>query len=116
MCLSVSDCGHTRSCLPLLTLQNFDEDVSVEVLMERMRQLHEEQSEASQEELIKRFEKVEIQSVECKSLALVIPGLKCDVSEFIQCALLSPIRTVFSRKNGMTEELVLGLSVSQSQM
>lgn len=43
-----------------------DSEVGIEILMERMRKLTEEEEETTHEERLKRFEKVESQSVECE--------------------------------------------------
>lgn len=60
-------------------LQSSDVEGGIEALMERMRKLTEEaQEEMTQEELQKRFERVENQSAECKktniSNVVILPG------------------------------------------
>jgi len=52
--------------IELFDLQSSEMEGGIEVLMERMRKLTEEQQEMTQEELVKRFQKLESQSAECK--------------------------------------------------
>lgn len=64
--------GHGTGQSNGLTTGSSEEGGGIEVLMERMRRLTEEaQEEMTQEELQKRFERVETQSAECEFSLLV---------------------------------------------
>jgi hypothetical protein len=54
-------------CYPFCGLQFSEPEVGIEILMERMKKLKESnEEEPTEEERLKRFEKVETQSAECE--------------------------------------------------
>ncbi|KAL5011045.1 hypothetical protein ScPMuIL_013350 [Solemya velum] len=59
-----------------------DSEVGIEILMERMRKLTEEEEETTHEERLKRFEKVESQSVELTTSSKQ-PSPKADILKFV---------------------------------